>query len=142
MTGPSDDANVTALRQEIAQTRAELGETVEALSARVDVRARTQEMVDETKARAREVVAEAKAKAVQKAHQVAESGQELVQEARTDPTKAAQHVVERVRTSVQAKPRQWAVAAAALLAFGLLIARRRAKLASGEWPRARRKGTR
>jgi hypothetical protein len=141
MTGTSDDANVTALRQEIAQTRAELGETVEALAARADVKARAHEMVDETKARAREAVAEAKAKALRTAHDVAESGQELVEEARADPAKAAQHVAERVRTSVKAKRKQWIVACAALVAFGLLVARRRAKLASGEWP-ARRKETR
>jgi ElaB/YqjD/DUF883 family membrane-anchored ribosome-binding protein len=136
----TEDAYVTALRQEIAQTRAELGETVEALAARADVRARAKEKVDETKARAREAVAEAKAKAMQKAHDVAESGQDLVQEARTDPAKAARHVAERVRSSVRAKPRQWVVVGAALVAFGLLIARRRAKLAAGEWPA--RKGKR
>jgi ElaB/YqjD/DUF883 family membrane-anchored ribosome-binding protein len=130
----TEDANVTSLRQEIAQTRADLGETVEALAARADVRARAQEKVDETKARAREAVAEAKAKAVQKAHEVAESGQELVQEARTDPAKAARHATERVRASVRANPKQWVVVGAALVAFGLLLARRRAKLAAGDWP--------
>jgi uncharacterized protein DUF3618 len=139
MTKTPDDANVTALRQDIAQTRAELGETVEALAARADVKAWAQEKVDETKTRAREVVADAKAKAIEKAHEVTKSGQALAREAREDPAEAAQRVAERVRASVQAKPRQWAVAGAALLAFGLLIIRRRAKLRSGEWQTTRQR---
>jgi hypothetical protein len=40
-----------ALRREIEQTRAELGETVEALAAKADVKARAQEAVDDVKER-------------------------------------------------------------------------------------------
>jgi hypothetical protein len=42
-----------ALRKEIEQTRAELGETVEALAAKADVKARAHEAVDDAKQRAR-----------------------------------------------------------------------------------------
>jgi hypothetical protein len=56
----SGDAKVAALRSEIEQTRAELGETVEELAARADVKARAKEKVDETKARAVATAAEAK----------------------------------------------------------------------------------
>ena len=45
-----------ALRREIEQTRAELGETVEALAAKADVKARAQEAVDDARQRARGVV--------------------------------------------------------------------------------------
>lgn len=45
----SDDANVAALRSEIEQTRAELGETVEALAAKTDVKTRARERADELK---------------------------------------------------------------------------------------------
>ena len=45
-----------ALRREIEQTRAELGETVEALAAKADVKARAQDAVDDARDRARGVV--------------------------------------------------------------------------------------
>jgi len=50
-----------ALRREIEQTRAELGETVEALAARADVKARAHEAVDDVKQRARDAAGEARA---------------------------------------------------------------------------------
>ncbi len=51
MTKPPTEPE--ALRREIEQTRAELGETVEALAAKADVKARAQEAVDDAKQRAR-----------------------------------------------------------------------------------------
>jgi len=45
--------DVEALRREIKQTRAELGETVQALAAKADVKARAKEQVEQTKQRAR-----------------------------------------------------------------------------------------
>jgi dsDNA-specific endonuclease/ATPase MutS2 len=50
--------NVEELREEIAQTRTELGETVEALAAKVDVKARLHETAEDAKARVRERVNE------------------------------------------------------------------------------------
>jgi len=41
------------IRREIEQTRAELGETVQALAAKTDVKARAHEKVDEVKSNAR-----------------------------------------------------------------------------------------
>jgi ElaB/YqjD/DUF883 family membrane-anchored ribosome-binding protein len=52
---PSD---VEGLREEIQQTRAQLGETVEALAAKADVKARLHETAEEAKARVRERVGE------------------------------------------------------------------------------------
>ena len=131
MTGPaSGDAEVAALRQEIAQTRADLGETVEALAARTDVKARAQEKVDETKARFAEMVTEAKDKARVRAQQVAATGQEVVRQVQADPAVAARRYAEQARASVQAKPKQWGVAAAAVVAFALLLARKRARRAA------------
>ncbi|GIE89121.1 DUF3618 domain-containing protein [Actinoplanes regularis] len=43
--------DLVALRAEIKQTRAELGETVQALAARADVKARAREQVSQTKQR-------------------------------------------------------------------------------------------
>jgi ElaB/YqjD/DUF883 family membrane-anchored ribosome-binding protein len=67
---PKPPNDVDELRADIAHTRAELGETVQALAAKVDVKARLQETADEAKARlqsaaedARTVAAEAPEKA-------------------------------------------------------------------------------
>jgi ElaB/YqjD/DUF883 family membrane-anchored ribosome-binding protein len=50
--------DVEALREEIKQTRAELGETVQALAAKTDVKARAKEQVELTKANAKAKVQE------------------------------------------------------------------------------------
>jgi hypothetical protein len=50
---------LSRLRQDIVQTRAELGATVEALAARADVRARVRETAEEAKLRVRRSAQEA-----------------------------------------------------------------------------------
>jgi ElaB/YqjD/DUF883 family membrane-anchored ribosome-binding protein len=124
------DAKVAALRSEIEQTRAELGETVELLAQKADVKARAKEKVDETKARAAAAAAEAKEKARVKAQHVAESSRELAQELRTDPAVPARRAMVQVRTSVREKPKQWAAVAAALVAFAALVVRKRRRRAA------------
>jgi uncharacterized protein YjbJ (UPF0337 family) len=52
-----------ALRAEIKQTRADLGETVQALTAKADVKARAKESVEQTKQKVKNQVAEATGKA-------------------------------------------------------------------------------
>jgi Protein of unknown function (DUF3618) len=54
--------DVEALRAEIKQTRSELGETVQALAAKADVKARAKEQVEQTKQRVRAQAAEATGK--------------------------------------------------------------------------------
>jgi hypothetical protein len=124
------EAKVAALRSEIEQTRAELGETVELLTQKADVKARAKEKVDETKARAAAAVVEAKDKTREKAQDVAESGRALAKEIRTDPAVPARRAVTRVRTSVQERPKQWATVAAALLAFATLVVLKRRRAAA------------
>ncbi|MFI5937194.1 DUF3618 domain-containing protein [Actinoplanes sp. NPDC051494] len=51
--------DVEALREDIKQTRAELGETVQALAAKADVKARAKEQVEVTKAKAKAQVLDA-----------------------------------------------------------------------------------
>jgi hypothetical protein len=126
----SDDPKVAALRTEIAHTRAELGETVEALAAKADVKARAQDKVADVKARAAVAATEAKDKAREQAQQVAVSGKEYVQELREDPAGTSKRTAVRVRTSVQQSPKQWAIAAAALLAFAALVVRKRRRAAT------------
>ncbi len=54
--------DVEALREEIKQTRAELGETVQALAAKADVKARAKEQVELTKQKAKAQVHDATGK--------------------------------------------------------------------------------
>ena len=51
--------DVEALRAEIKQTRADLGETVQALAAKADVKARAKDQVEQTKQRVKAQAAEA-----------------------------------------------------------------------------------
>jgi hypothetical protein len=50
---PAVKPSVDELRAEIKQTRAELGETVQALAAKADVKARAMDQVEQTKQRVR-----------------------------------------------------------------------------------------
>jgi ElaB/YqjD/DUF883 family membrane-anchored ribosome-binding protein len=70
--GAKPDA--AALRAEIKQTRAELGETVQALAAKADVKARAKESVEQTKAKVKAQVAEATGKATDAVRSVARGG--------------------------------------------------------------------
>jgi hypothetical protein len=67
---PGPDAGVDDLQADIVQTRQELGETVEALTAKLDVKERTKQKAVETKERATQKAAETKARVVDKAHSV------------------------------------------------------------------------
>ena len=55
-TTPAPKPTVEELRAEIKQTRAELGETVQALAAKADVKARAKEQVEVARERALETV--------------------------------------------------------------------------------------
>jgi cobalamin biosynthesis Mg chelatase CobN len=61
--GSSAKPDVDALREEIAQTRADLGETVQALAAKADVKARAKEQVEQTKQKVKAQAADATNKA-------------------------------------------------------------------------------
>jgi len=54
--------DVDALREDIAQTRADLGETVQALAAKADVKARAKDELEQTKAKVKAQAAEATGK--------------------------------------------------------------------------------
>jgi len=106
-------ADVAALREEIRTTRAELGQTVEALAAKADVKARVKESAEHT---------------VERVKESAEHTAERVKE-------SAEHAVARVRGSLheagdsaRRRPVPWlAVAggAAALLVIFVVMRRRR-----------------
>ncbi|GAA1788481.1 DUF3618 domain-containing protein [Planosporangium flavigriseum] len=79
---PSD---VDELRADIEHTRAELGETVQALAAKVDLKARLQETADEAKARVREGIQSAAVEARTAAVEAPEKAQELASRVRRNP---------------------------------------------------------
>ena len=60
--GAGAKPDLEALRAEIKQTRADLGETVQALAAKTDVKARAKESVEQTKAKVKAQAADATGK--------------------------------------------------------------------------------
>jgi hypothetical protein len=108
------DEDLTILRADIAQTRADLGHTVEELAGRVDVKARTRETIDEVKARGALAVDQAKARTRAWGYRL-----------RTRPVATTRALGSRVGTSMRTNPRGWAITAGILAAFALLVARRR-----------------
>jgi ElaB/YqjD/DUF883 family membrane-anchored ribosome-binding protein len=97
------------IRAEIEETREQLGETVELLAEKADVKGQAKAKVDETKERLRHTAEEAKAK---------------VSSASPDQAKGA---AANVQHAAKEKPLPFAVggAFAAGLLLGLLLARRR-----------------
>ena len=67
---PGPEADIDEIQTDIAQTRKELGETVEALSAKMDVKQRTKDKAAETKAAVAEKAADTKEAVLEKAHAV------------------------------------------------------------------------
>ncbi|WP_433688810.1 DUF3618 domain-containing protein [Micromonospora carbonacea] len=80
MTGSANGRNGTgdteALREEIRRTRVELGETMEALAAKADVKARLRSSAEQAKGRVREQAAQTVARVRGQAAQGAEAARE------------------------------------------------------------------
>jgi cobalamin biosynthesis Mg chelatase CobN len=87
-----DKPDLAALRAEIKQTRAELGETVQALAAKADVKARAKESVEQTKARVKAQAVEATSKMTDAVRSVAHTATDKVRglDAETAPEAMAQ----------------------------------------------------
>lgn len=92
--------DVQALRDEIRQTRAELGDTVQALTAKADVKARVKESAAEARERVRESAVEAGQRVKESA---VEAGQRVMGSAAHTAAQvkdSAEHAVERARRMV------------------------------------------
>jgi hypothetical protein len=107
---PSDPQE---LREEIARIRADLGDTVEALAAKADVKARAQEAVHST-------VETAKLRMREGVEQVAVNAAYAGRELRTHPKEAIQTGLQRMVVSVRERPAPWVVASALLVLAGLV----------------------
>ncbi|MEU4689037.1 DUF3618 domain-containing protein [Actinoplanes sp. NPDC023714] len=107
------------LRTEIAQTRADLGGTVEALAAKTDVKARARQAIDETKtdvkARARRTIDDTRTRARLTA---AATKDRLAYAASVAKDKSKEPRVRRTAVPV-------AIAAASAVAAAIVVARRR-----------------
>ena len=78
------------IRADIEQSREEVGDTVEALTAKTDVKAQARERIEELKGRFRSKAEEAKAKAQSSTPESAQQGgQQLVTKARENPAPLA-----------------------------------------------------
>lgn len=110
-------ADPEALRQEIARTRAGLGETVEALAAKADVKARAQEAMHSS-------VTAAKLRMREGVEQVAVNAAYAGRELRTHPRQALERTLRRLARSVRERPAPWVVASG-LLVLAALVGYRR-----------------
>ena len=72
---------LAAARAEVEQAREELGETVEALAHKADVKGRAQDKAGELKTRAQETAQQVQAKAQEAAHRLQAKAQETAAEA-------------------------------------------------------------
>lgn len=112
--GRTGTGDPDVLRRDIEQTRAELGETVEALAAKADIKGRAQDSVEHAKLRVREGVEQARINAAQ-----------VSREFRADPMGQLRLAAVRVRRSITENPRPWAIAAGFLALIAFLRSRRR-----------------
>ena len=111
-TGAKPD--VDQLRAEIKQTRAELGETVQALAAKADVKARAKDQVEQTKAKVKAQAAGATEKVKDAALQASGRVRGVAAQARES---GALDQVQEVRAQVRRNPIPAAAVVAGLAAL-------------------------
>jgi hypothetical protein len=110
---PGPDASVDELQADIEATRAELGETVEALSAKADIPGRAKQKVADTQATVTEKATHAKDAVAEKTH----AAQSAARDAVTDDTGSLKPAVKRGLPV--------AAVVAGLVVIGVLVWRRR-----------------
>ncbi|MET7426255.1 DUF3618 domain-containing protein [Dactylosporangium sp. NPDC005555] len=111
--GHATPTDPEALRQEIARTRAGLGETVEALAAKADVKTRAQEVVSTS-------VTAAKLRMREGVEQVAVNAAYAGRELRTHPRRSLELTLQRMVRSVRERPAPWVVASGLLVLVALV----------------------
>ena len=111
MSGAADPEEI---QREIEQTRAELGDTVEALAAKADVKAQAKNKIDETKASVSEKLDETKASVTEKIEETKASAEHLFAKAKeVSPDSAAT-----AASQASQKARENPVPTTAIAAFG------------------------
>jgi hypothetical protein len=122
----------SALHDEIEQTRADLGETVEALAAKVDVKARTKNAMDQARSQAMTAVNDASNRATNHARagigQAKRVSTELAQRAKTQGLVVRRSVRDSNLPTMATRPTAWAAIASlatVVVAAAWLVRRRR-----------------
>lgn len=116
--------DVDELRNEIRQTRAELGETVQALAAKADVKARAKETAEQTKQRLLESAQQAKEKVRGQASHAAQTALQATDKVRGQASQAAQSALSSAQdagVSARRNPVPWASVAAAGVALVVVL---------------------
>jgi ElaB/YqjD/DUF883 family membrane-anchored ribosome-binding protein len=119
--GPPQDA--AGLQREIDQTREHLGETVEQLVAKADVKARAQETASELKDQAMGKAAQARTQAAHAAEAVRSQAAAAAAPVRDAMPEPAQQAITKATGTVRQRPVPVAVAVAVLV-VGILVIRR------------------
>lgn len=116
MTG-NGTGDTEALREEIRRTRVELGETMELLAAKADVKARLRESAEQAKGRMREqaalTMARVRGQAAQKAGEVRGQAAQKARVARVQAYEKGE--------AVRRNPAPWAAVAAGALATVVVL---------------------
>jgi ElaB/YqjD/DUF883 family membrane-anchored ribosome-binding protein len=81
-SGPTEQRDSDAIREEISQTREDMAETLDALSAKFDVKGQAKAKMDDAKTEAKAKVDTAKTQAKAKADQAKTQAQALVSQAK------------------------------------------------------------
>jgi ElaB/YqjD/DUF883 family membrane-anchored ribosome-binding protein len=100
------------IERDIEATRAEMGDTVEALAEKTDVKAQARKQADEVKAQAQEKVSAAKTK-------VTETKEDLLGKAQAASPETARTAAAQVQQKARENPLPVAVGAAVLVGFVL-----------------------
>jgi len=121
-TGPGPDASQAEIEADIAETRARLADSVDALADKVNVKARAQEKVDDVKSTAQAKVDDVRATAQAKVNEVRATAQAKAAEGQEKVVHASHEVGQRVQALP--RPAQLALAAAPVLLVVLLVVRK------------------
>jgi UDP-3-O-[3-hydroxymyristoyl] glucosamine N-acyltransferase len=119
---PGPDASPDEIEADIAQTRARLADSVDALADKVNVKARAQEKVDDVKTTAQAKVNEVKATAQAKAEEVLATAQAKATVGQEKVVQGSREASRRVLALP--RPVQIALAAAPVLLVALLVVRK------------------
>jgi hypothetical protein len=128
------NASTEALREEIRQTRADLGETVQALAAKADVKSRLKESAAQTSDRFKESAAQTSDRFKESAAQTSQRLKESASQRAEKLKESAAHATDQARVSLyeardlaQRSPLPWfgIAGAAAVLAVILVVRGRR-----------------
>jgi hypothetical protein len=119
---PGPDASPDEIEADIAQARARLAGSVDALADKLDVKARAQEKVEDVKATAQSKVSEVKATAQTKAQDLLATAQAQAAVGQEKVVQGSREVTRRLRALP--RPAQITLAAAAVLMVTLLVVRK------------------